>query len=108
MLPILAAAALLAAPLPPGNGLDRSVPLTVTTAEPGATFAARFRDHHGREHVAECVTPCSIQIPRGSPFLVAVDRDGVPYRAAPVRWTGKGALGMRLELEPASVLAAPR
>lgn len=105
MFATLAAAALLAVPLPPGKGLDRSVPLTVTTDAPGALAAVKYRDHHGAEQVAECATPCALQIPRGSPFALWVGRNGLPYSKPAVRWVGKGALGMRLELEPAQVHA---
>lgn len=100
---ILATAAFLAAPLPPGRGSAQTAPLAVSSAPPGATVSARFRDAHGAERAAQCVAPCTLHIPRNAPLVLEVDLDGRPLRKPAVRWAGGFLTPARLE--PAEIVA---
>jgi len=99
----LATAASLLAPLPPGRGGRELAPLQFVSTPPGATASARYRDAKGQEVAASCLTPCTLGIPRGAPFVVEVDRDGAPLAKSRVQWVG-GIL-RPFRLEPSRVVA---
>jgi hypothetical protein len=104
MLPILAAAALAAAPGPlPPEGV---APLTIAGPE-GLRAGVVYEDSTGAQRRVACAAPCTLQIPRGAAFRLVLHKDGVEYRAEPVAWARKGVLGMRRELEPATITAQP-
>lgn len=93
---ILAAAAALALPLPEGRGGPRLIPLEVHSQPAGATAILRYRDGHGGEHLAMCTTPCTLQVPRASPFIFDVEKDGQGFAKPPIAWGFKGLSGPNL------------
>lgn len=92
----LITAAALAAPLPEGRGGPRLVPLEVASTPAGAEAFIRFRDGRGQEQRATCRTPCTLYIPRASPFVFDVALDGQPMVRPPITWRFEGFSGPNL------------
>lgn len=93
---ILASAAALALPLPEGRGGSRLVQLPVVSEPAGATASVRYRDGHGAEGAFACTTPCALLIPRASPFILDVTKDGRPFAKPSLSWCYQGLSGPNL------------
>lgn len=93
---ILASAAALALPLPEGRGGPRLIPLPVASEPAGATASVRYRDGHGAEGAFSCTTPCVLLIPRASPFILDVEKEGHAFAKPAMAWCYQGLSGPNL------------